>query len=510
VPLGRFYKIGAVTTTAAAQHEPFGLALPVPDGADTAHLAIALFGPPSRRFGDPGGEDEWLPILGYYDSENRLFSIDLPCLFAEGRTVVVVEDPNFMPLSLPTTQTSNAVPQLRSSKKQETDFCVTCTFTDDTREEDETALEKLLQDAYDKYTSLGYCDPALVRGTRNVTILGIITIATAGPYSDIFLLDGSVETCNGGRPAEYDPDSQFMFFCFKRDDAKLSIRTRHEMFHAFQQHFTALHSDFLYINPLDPKNASLSEKAAIEEYKWIVEGTAAAAEESGETMSRSSILNRDLHPINVALTASELFDGSNPPSHIEYHTQDFWVYFGLKNKLGLAYLKPLFELGATAAAVDKFFTDEHGTSLGAEYWEWVKNQAIEKTIDFGGVLKNPGHIELDLIGTPQRLQYPPRDQLPAVEGTLPRLTSQVVQIDFSAGESAETYTVTVAAAAVSGAADGLKYKVCKEGDTDFAAVDDGPRIFNQEPTPFVACVILSNLHYKPENSLSYRVTVFQS
>ena len=195
-----------------------------------------------------------------------------------------------------------------------------------------------------------------------------------------------MENCNGGRPSEYDPDSQFMFFCYKRDDAKLSIRARHEMFHAFQQHFTALHNDFLYTTPLDPTKASPSEKAAIENINGLSEGTAAAAEELGETMSRSSILKRDLHPINVALTASELFDGSNPPSHIEHHTQDFWVYFGLKNKLGLAYLKPLFDRGATAAAVDQFFIEEYGTSLGAEYWGWVKNQAIEKTIDFNGAV----------------------------------------------------------------------------------------------------------------------------
>ena len=515
-PLGRFYNIGAVATTAAAQDEPFGLALPVPDGADTAHLAVALVGPRSWRFGDSDAEDQWLPAIGYYDPENRLFSIDLPCLFADGRTVVLVEDPNFVPLSLPDTEPSNAGPQLRLAGEQDTDFRVTCDFTDCTSE-DRTAVDELLQEIYDQYTSLGYSHLALKRHTRKVTLLGIITIVTGADHyrdiylqDDIYLPDGSVVACNGGHPAEYKSDSWSMIICYKRDDdAKLRSRARHEMFHAVQHFPPAFIHDALYVKSLDGTPLTPSGTAAIEDFQWITEGSAAAAEELGETMSRSSILPRDLHPINVALTASELSDGSDGKSRIEYQTQDFWVYFGLKNNLGLGYLKPLFDLGATAAAVDKFFANNnHATSLGAEYWGWVKNQAIEKTIDFNGALKNPGQIELDLIGTPPALAYPPGDQEPAVGGTLPRLTSEVVRIDFSASEAGGTYKVTVAATAGTGAVDGLRYKIYKEGDTNFATVEeDKPRVFDQEPTPFVVYVILSNMHYQPENSLTYQVSV---
>ena len=50
----------------------------------------------------------------------------------------------------------------------------------------------------------------------------------------------------------------------------------------------------------------------------------------------------------------------------------------MKNSLGLDYLKPLFERGGTTEAAAQFFAEVHGTTLGAEYWGWVKNQAIEK------------------------------------------------------------------------------------------------------------------------------------
>ena len=493
--------------------------MPVPDGADTAHLGIALLGPRSRLLDDLGAEDEWLPIPGYYESESRLFSIALSYLFIEGSIVVLVEHPNLVPLSLPSAQTPSASPQLRSLTIQDADFSVKCgNFTDAGQclPEDERTFEKRLQDAYDKYTGLGYSGPALHHGIMTVNLLGIknfIRIETA-EYTGNQINDGSVEPCVSGPKAQYMTVARIMTFCYQRDhddDVTVGSETRHEMFHAFQHHFEALNRDVLNATQgVDLDNVLPSQKPAIENYGWIVEGTAAAAEDSAETMSRSRIHERLLLPLNVALTASHLA-GNTDPAWIEYRAQDFWVYFGLKKNLGLIYLKTLFAYGATPAGADQFFIIEHGTSLGAEYWGWVKNQAVEKTFDSDRKLGNPGQINLEATGTPRGLLYPPRDQLPSVEGTLPRLTSEVVQIVFSAGEIGETsYTVTVAAATVSGAANGLAYKVYKQGETDFAVQENEPRTFVQEPLPFVVYVILSNVQYQPENSLSYRVSVFKS
>ena len=301
-----------------------------------------------------------------------------------------------------------------------------------------------------------------------------------------------------------------MIFCYKRDDAKASVRARHELFHAFQFNSLALQADYKYVNSIDPKTALPSERAAFEDYKWITESTAAAAEELGATMSRSSIMPRDLHPINVALSACDYFIGQ--PKGIQYQAQDFWVYFGLKRNLGLAYLQPLFEGGARAAAVDKFFIERHNTALGVEYWEWVKNQAIEKTINFNGALQNPGQIEASWIGksTQYPLDFPSHDQLPSVEGTLPRLTSEVVAISFEASEVGGTYKVTVGASAGGGAVDGFRYKIYKQGDTNFEILEDSSRTFDHEPTPFLVYVVLSNINYQFENSLKYQVTILES
>ncbi len=179
----------------------------------------------------------------------------------------------------------------------------------------------------------------------------------------------------------------------------------------------------------DWKNIQPEEAIALENFGWIVEGTAAAAEDSAETMSRSQLLERALHPLDVRLTASHYLRDDGP-SWIEYRAQDFWVYFGLKNGLGLDYLKPLFARGASPDAANSFFAEEYQSSLGAEYWSWVKNQAIEKTIDFDGRLTDPCHVQTDLIGTVKQLLYPPIDALAWVDGSLGRLTSAGFRIIF--------------------------------------------------------------------------------
>lgn len=100
-----------------------------------------------------------------------------------------------------------------------------------------------------------------------------------------------------------------------------------------------------------------------------------------------------LHPVNRSLLASGRTTAAEWDT-IAYQAQDFWVYFANKQvpELGLGYLQPLFARGAcTQAAVD-FFAQDMKTSLGAEYWSWAKNQAIEKIFTLGGALTDPGHI----------------------------------------------------------------------------------------------------------------------
>ena len=51
--VGGFYNVGAEATTSAEVDAPFALALPIPEGTDTAHLVIAVLDPPDL-VGDVG------------------------------------------------------------------------------------------------------------------------------------------------------------------------------------------------------------------------------------------------------------------------------------------------------------------------------------------------------------------------------------------------------------------------------------------------------------------------
>ena len=138
---------------------------------------------------------------------------------------------------------------------------------------------------------------------------------------------------------------------------------------------------------------------------------------------------QDLHPVDHALTSVE-------PTNDPYKAQDFWVYFGQKNNLGLDYLQPLFERGSTTEAAARFFAEVHGTTLATEYWAWVKNQAFEKSIDLAGALRTICVVESSsdhaVIGSVIEVDYPSGGPegpaFPVILGSLPGLTAEVVRI----------------------------------------------------------------------------------
>ena len=67
----------------------------------------------------------------------------------------------------------------------------------------------------------------------------------------------------------------------------------------------------------------------------------------------------------------------------EYQAQDFWTYVGLKYNSYLSYLQPILEEGATIVQIHDRLLESVGSGDPNElYWEWAKNQAFERTIDY--------------------------------------------------------------------------------------------------------------------------------
>jgi hypothetical protein len=74
-------------------------------------------------------------------------------------------------------------------------------------------------------------------------------------------------------------------------------------------------------------------------------------------------------------------------AHEEYLAQDFWVYLGRVQGKNLGYLGPLLADGGSNVDDIAHVIDNSGLDpdvFGNRYWELVKNQAIEHTIDLGG------------------------------------------------------------------------------------------------------------------------------
>ena len=71
---------------------------------------------------------------------------------------------------------------------------------------------------------------------------------------------------------------------------------------------------------------------------------------------------------------------------LEYEAQDFWVYLLNVSPVPLDTLRQFFELGGTSqAVVDTVPILWPQYDLGDLYWDWVKNQYFEHTVDLGAV-----------------------------------------------------------------------------------------------------------------------------
>jgi hypothetical protein len=481
-PRSALYNIGATATTSAADDAPFGLALPVPGGADTAHLALAVLLPPEDASEPPAeAGSSWIPIPGVYDPDNNLFSVSLYTLAIEGSTVVLIEDPDLESLA----PTSGA-----ASRDGGMLFDVRCRHFSPTLcgAEEEEKYAFYLAEANTKLTELGFDNPALRKKLVMLDTSGQFIVVSSSVYYGIFIRPtAGCEKAAGhyypgyfffGRKIEfcYDPGVTF--------DQQIERTATHELFHAMQHGFRA---------------AAHDARRYVDEKKWIIEGTAEASERSDTTMRRSPQFFR---PVDQSLTAAY-------PTEYPYWAQDFWVYFGLAAQptpLGLDYLKPLFERGATTDAVAAFFNDVHGISLGMEYWRWAKNQVMEKKIDFEKELFLPCELEYARIGR----EIPPNPDIEFdngddvdtlyAEGTLAELASGVVAISFN-----DALGFVRVEAARKGPAEGLQYKVYVKHDKDCQSVPDGARVLRNMAPGTTLYVLLSNIQHQADTSLDYRV-----
>lgn len=432
---GDFFRLSATNDTYSAEN-PFLIALPVPDGADTSSLALAFLLQPEDVTDGDLQEPTWEFIEGVYDPENDFFVATLPFIAGDGRIVALVTSDAFDSPSFgsdPGTETQQTI----------TGFAVSCNRFDDDdfnnrdidcTNADEADLEAALETARSDFTGEGFGEPYLRRQidpTRPFNVFDpdlwfLEYVAELRPFRDVDD-DESRWPCGsrGGivNLGGYSSGSQSFFVCIGDGgvtDPRIDTG-RHEYFHATQYGYASV------------RNGSRAT--------WVIEGTASASENSLGTMARDT--SRPLHEVDVALTAG---GNDDDPDLIEYAAQDFWVFLGSDLGEGLGYLTDVFSEGAGTSdldtALENAFTEYAGpgfSGLPRAYWQWAKNQAFEAEVSFDGALGDTcsfasGTASID----DSTITYTPDEAIPATENfSLDPLTSKVVRFEmpsFSAGD----------------------------------------------------------------------------
>jgi hypothetical protein len=256
----------------------------------------------------------------------------------------------------------------------------------------------------------------------------------------------------------------------------LNAYAHHELFHAVQHSYT--------------------NSFSTTRYDWVTEGTAEAAVVSNTEMHRTPI--RAPRPVNVPLTSPKGAPGTAEELY-PYQAQDFWVYLFQANHraLPLGELSSFLERGRSTESVAQVLASPPSMfyfGLGGEYWTWVKNQVLEKTVDFDGALTNPCVLELALIGRSPTdgadISWPASDH---VFGDLEGLQAKLVKIQFTTAVNNATIT-----AEGGGGENVLAYKVFRDGEPDCADPEkspDGKREFEAVAQGDLIYVLLADMQY---------------
>ncbi|MFL5270163.1 MAG: FG-GAP repeat protein [Stellaceae bacterium] len=491
-PLGAFYNIGAECTTFAPRQTPFVAALPVPEGTDASSLGAAALVSAKYMLDGPTSGEFWQPLAGTYDPDRRLYFVALGALTGEGSTIVLVGRSDLQPT--PPAGDKRRRGRLGAATGEDNiTFAVDCIgFVDPDIQQKLCGLEQIqavrdaLITAYNKYKRHGFPTPALYNKEISLNDDGKFEIS-----EDLLLFEGIYIRQRDDACADYAgfyTQARYEYiigagtitFCVDPDGFPspelLNTYAHHELFHAVQHSYT--------------------NSFSTTSYDWVTEGTAEAAVASDTEMHRTP--TRDPRPVNVPLTSPTGAPGTAGRFY-PYQAQDFWVYLFQANHraLPLSELGSFLERGRSTESVAQVLASPPSTfyfGLGGEYWGWVKNQVLEKTVDFDGALQNPcvlEHSRFDKSGKGGAyMSWPASDH---VFGSLEGLQAMLVTIEFTT--AANNVTIT---AEGGGGENVLAYKVFRDGEPDCAdpiKSPDGKREFESVAQGDLVYVLLADMQY---------------
>jgi hypothetical protein len=262
--LSGFYQIGAEEDVLVLPENPFILAFPVPAGADTANLALAVFQSGEGINDVEAGVDDWTFLEGMVDADKNLFLTTIAGLRKDGEIFALVEHPDF---ESPRNDGVGGASRVNGSQSPEFDlFTVRCVGLSGVACSDATkaTVAGYLTDIYNHiHQDFGFDEPRL-RYTNETLDYDPHSFSTLGYWA--YLERSTSRKCIGNR-GYYEPGLRRLVLCVNAavgltPDSLLTLI--HEYFHATQYTYSKVLTD--YENGI--------QKA------WVIEGMAASSKES--------------------------------------------------------------------------------------------------------------------------------------------------------------------------------------------------------------------------------------
>jgi hypothetical protein len=478
--ISNYYLLGAAETVLVSPQQPLLVAFPVPPGADTAHLVLAKLVSGAGVHDANDGQESWLFLEGFYDPSDNLFLTTLGGLTGDGHTFVLTTHPDFESPSNSAPASANPGVSLIQAK------CVHFSAPSPCTSSIEEQMEVFVTNVYGHIKQnkefpdprLRYLHETLDYNPNSLSSLGYMMYIEPHDSGWCDRLEAL---------GYYDPAEGYMVLCYNPlqgiDDDVLSALV-HEYFHATQYAYQPILEDWEQGN----------------EEAWVVEGMAKGTEKSYtiNEMRRSEAGGW----VELHLVDQTLKEGSD---NIPYFAQDFWVYHGLNNDLDLKYLRDILTEGSEAVDVASALGD--GQRL-PPYWEWAKNQVMEKQETFNNRLQRPCWIEPNLVQNMEFFEHHNPDKLQH-QVTVGPLSTAVVKLTYSQDwgfAAAEVYPHLVAQ--LPEAQQALRYKFYEDGVTGCESIPDGPRTWPWGEGVYAArdyYVLISNIDI--EKTFDYTIII---
>lgn len=366
--VGEFYRISSDSDVYLDNLSYLAIGLPVPEETDPEDLAFAVLGAPGSVIAHSEIEPwmRWHTERGVYDADSNLFGTNLPFIGEDPAVYVLVEGVEYGDVDIPEEFGNPTIPPL--TEQEFLGFAVHCTVEfpgDPCTEPHRMQTQAALDEAHEAWVgNQGFAEPRLQH-----TVVDVVFSDDDGPLVTVLNLHEYVLDYAESPDGAYRLKSKLAATFYPVDDEHPvpdDDISQHELFHAIQ---------FAYGNTLENTNWN----------RGIIEGTATAAEQSLESLTRSTrddLPGRSPRHVDVGI----IRDLASSDEHA-YSLQDFWVFLGLQMNPAdsqLSYLIPLFEMGSQLEDVEQLLRDSAAFgSLSDAYSQWVRNQAFEKTQPLG-------------------------------------------------------------------------------------------------------------------------------